>query len=41
MRRFDEDAKLCNPTLMNDVHMPMVNYAGIDEAFWLSDTGKQ
>lgn len=30
---FDEDAKLCNPTLMNNVQMPMVNYAGIDEAF--------
>ena len=30
---FDEDAKLCNPKLMNDVQMPMVNYAGIDEAF--------
>jgi hypothetical protein len=29
---FDEDAKLCN-ALMNDVQMPMVNYAGIDEAF--------
>ena len=23
---FDEDAKLCNPKLMNDVQMPVVNY---------------
>ena len=30
---FDEDAKLCNPKLMNDVQMPVVNYAGIEEAF--------
>lgn len=30
---FDEDAELCNPALMNDFQMPMVNYAGIDEAF--------
>lgn len=30
---FDEDAKLCNPKLMNDVQMPAVNYAGIEEAF--------
>lgn len=30
---FDEDAKLCNPNLMNDVRMPVVSYAGIEEAF--------
>lgn len=29
---FDEDAKLCTPTLMNNAEMPMVNYDGLGEA---------
>ncbi len=30
---FDEDATLCEPSVMNNFEMPMVNYAGLDEAF--------
>lgn len=30
---FDEDAALCDPSVMNNVKVQLVKYAGIDEAF--------